>query len=238
MTSVAAASRARALIAFAVGGLLLAGAVAAPVGAATTYRYWSYWIGEDTTSSSPTWGYAIEGAGTRVPSDGDVEGWRFGLAGQTSDIYPGTLPDFATICADVEASTETKRVALVVDPGAATEAPAGETPGEPISTCVQIENSATGLEVLASVAEIRLDAGFVCGIDGYPASECAPLVDDTETVQAAPAPVDSETPDATAAPAAASEEPSNSGTPVITAVAISALALVGFWVWRRSRRQA
>jgi hypothetical protein len=238
VTSVAAASRARALIALAVGGLLLAGPVAAPAGATTTYRYWSYWIGTDTTGSSPTWGYAIEGAGTRVPSDGDVEGWRFGLAGQTSDIYPSAIPEFATICADVEASEETKRVALVVDPGDAAEAPVGESPGEPISACVQIENSATGLEILASVTEIRLDAGFVCGIDGYPASECAPLVDDTETVQTAPAPVDTETPEAAEVAEATSEEPSNSGTPLITAVAISALALVGFWLWRRSRRQA
>lgn len=234
MNPVATASRARALIAPAVGGLLLLGAVAAPANAATTYRYWSYWMGNDTTSSSPKWGYAIEGAGTRVPRDGDVEGWRFGLAGQTSDIYPEPLPDFSTICANVEQSPDVKRVAIVVDPGDPAEAPAGEAPAGPISTCVQIEDSATGLDVLASVAQIRLDAGFVCGINGYPASECAPLVDDTDTMQTAPARAAGETPAATQV--AASAEPNTSGTPLITSIAISVLALAGFWLWRRSRR--
>ena len=238
MSPVSAAPRARVLIALAVGGFLLLGAVGTPASAATTYRYWSYWIGTDTTGSSPTWGYAIEGAGTRIPRDGDVEGWRFGLAGQTSDIYPEPLPNFAEICADVEASRDGKRVALVIDPGDAAEAPAGETPGEPISTCVEIEDSATGLDVLASIAEIRLDAGFVCGIDGYPVNECAPLVDDSETVQTAPMQVASETPEVTQIAAPASEEPNTSGTPLITAIAISVLALIGFWLWRRSRRPA
>ena len=82
--------------------------------ATTTYRYWSYWIVDAGTS--PEWGYASEGAGTRVPADGSVEGWRFGLAGQVSDIKPSVEPDFESICAGTERQDDTKRVGIVIDP--------------------------------------------------------------------------------------------------------------------------
>jgi len=250
VTFVATAPRARALIALAVGGPLLLGAVVAPASAATKYRYWSYWIGSDTTSSSPTWGYAAEGAGTRVPADGDVEGWRFGLASQMSDIYPAALPDFAAICAEVEQAADSKRVAIVIDPGEPSQAPDGESPGSLVSTCVVSEPSATSLQILQSVAPVRIDAGFVCGIDGYPARECAPLVDEVEErADVGNAIADESSGSAETVPESTTasgnfelsgqsgpSEPSESGTPLITAAAISILALVGFWLWRRSRR--
>jgi hypothetical protein len=251
VTSVATALRARVLIASAVSGLVLLGAVATPVSAATTYRYWSYWIGTDTTGGAPQWGYAVEGAGTRVPVDGDVEGWRFGLAARTSDIYPDTLPDFASICAEVDPSDDSKRIAVVVDPGEPADAPDGETPGPLTTTCVVAELSATSLDILQTVATVRTDAGFVCGIDGYPAIECAPLVD--EPVESAVTSSDITPKDVTQEGAAqqgdsdrqntdevdttaASPDTSGSGTPLITAAVVSSAAIIGFGLWRRSRR--
>ena len=239
MKLVATAPRARVLIASAVSCVVLLGAVATSASAAATYRYWSYWIGNDTTDTSPEWGYAVEGAGTRVPADGDVEGWRFGLAGRTSDIYPGVLPDFAAICADVEQADDSKRVAVVIDPGKPAEAPAGERPGSLTTTCVVAEASATSLEILQIVATVRTDAGFVCGIGGYPARECAPLVDEPTQADDPTQAEETNTVTEESAESTAATDPSDtsgSGTPLITAAVVSIAALIGFGLWRRSRQ--
>ena len=48
---------------------------------ATGYRYWSFW---DRTGT--TWTYATQGPSTAVPSDGDVQGFRFAVS---EDSAPG-----------------------------------------------------------------------------------------------------------------------------------------------------
>ena len=219
--------------------LALAGVVnvvAPPADASTAYRYWSYWTAEPDATQ---WQYATEGSGTRIPSDGSVEGWRFGIAGDATRIQPGTLPDFAAICADFEATTDGKRVAVVIDPGSPEEAPENEAPGAVLTQCVVAAEKATGLQILQTIAEVRMDAGFVCGVNGYPAQECAPLVELPEAIDAAAA---------VEAPASDTEEVVNSstqlpaeststGTPLITAATVSVLALVGFGIWRHRRRE-
>jgi len=199
------------------------------------YRYWSYW----TSSSDGTWKYASEGSGTRIPADGDVEGWRFGIAGDESFIQPSSPPDFDSICAQQNGGEGTKRIAVVIDPGSSSEAPAGEEPGSIRTECVVTNEKATGYQVLAEVAEVRTDAGFVCGLDGYPASECAPVVDVPEVTEA-DSPTDpgvddlSEPTSATTA-SDASTSTRDPGTPLLTAVAVSLIALIGFGIWRRRR---
>jgi len=199
------------------------------------YRYWSYW----TSSSDGTWKYASEGSGTRIPADGDVEGWRFGIAGDESFIQPSSPPDFDSICAQQSNREGTKRIAVVIDPGSPSEAPAGEEPGSIRTECVVTNEKATGYQVLTEVAEVRTDAGFVCGLDGYPVSECAPLVDVPEVTEA-----DSSTDLAenevaeSASTITASNEPTSTrdpGTPLLTAAAVSLVALIGFGIWRRRR---
>jgi len=199
------------------------------------YRYWSYW----TSSSDGTWKYASEGSGTRSPADGDVEGWRFGIAGDESFIQPSSPPDFDSICAQQSNREGTKRIAVVIDPGSPSEAPAGEEPGSIRTECVVTNEKATGYQVLTEVAEVRTDAGFVCGLDGYPVSECAPLVDVPEVTEA-----DSSTDLAenevaeSASTITASNEPTSTrdpGTPLLTAAAVSLVALIGFGIWRRRR---
>ena len=73
-----------------------------------------------------------------------------------------------------------KRVALVVDPGYASEAPEGEEPIGALSTCVVADESASGYDILRSQLEVREQGGLVCGIGGFPAHECAPVIDTSE----------------------------------------------------------
>ena len=139
MTTRGATPTHRSISAAALIAVLVVGVATPSAVATTTYRYWSYWIVDAGTS--PEWGYASEGAGTRVPADGSVEGWRFGLAGQVSDIKPSVEPDFESICAGTERQDDTKRVGVVIDPGTVDESPDGEQPGALVATCVVVDKS-------------------------------------------------------------------------------------------------
>jgi len=215
----------------------------------SAYRYWSYF-----TSSDGTWTYAMKGPADLVPADGTVDGWRFAV---TSDAMatppnPTAAPDFATLCKDVPAEAGKKRVGLVIDAGPAAVAPAGETPLNRSVACTVVPVDATGLQVLESLDKVRLDKGLVCGIDGYPATECSPTVDialadlngDTPTAASA-APATSASSDAMSTQAAPSE--SSSATPTstssgngsmrITFLIIGLVILVVGFVITRNRRR-
>lgn len=207
--------------------------VALPAEASTAYRYWSYWTAEP---GDVTWRYAAEGSGTRIPADGAVEGWRFGIAGDDARIQPGPTPDFATICAGVEAPAEGKRVAVVIDTGSDAEAPEGESPSPVAIECVVTAESTTGLRILQEISEVRMDAGFVCGIDGYPARECAPLVDLSTQAPTGTEPSDTDSSAAQLNAASEMNPSTDTGTPLVTAAVLSIVALAGFGIWRRRRR--
>ena len=247
MTTRGATPTHRSISAAALIAVLVVGVATPSAVATTTYRYWSYWIVDAGTS--PEWGYASEGAGTRVPADGSVEGWRFGLAGQVSDIKPSVEPDFESICAGTERQDDTKRVGVVIDPGTVDESPDGEQPGALVATCVVVDESATGLAIAQAVADMRVESGFVCGIDGYPASECAPLVEVPTTSRADDAsPTQSDEVDNVDQIDAASgvsdspDEPptqeTSPTTPLAAALTVSVIAVVGIALWRRSRQAA
>ena len=223
----------------ALGALVIAGAlsvVTLPAEGATAYRYWSYWNAEP---SSTEWQYATEGSGTHIPSDGAVEGWRFGVAGEATRTQPSVIADFPSICGEVDAPAQGKRVAVVIDPGNPTEAPEGEAPGSVMTECVVTDDGSTGLQILQTIANVRMDAGFVCGLNGYPERECAPLVDNPEvsTMPASASSSQKDIPASTTSSSQASDARVASGTPLITAVGISILALVGFGIWRHRRRE-
>jgi len=234
----------RAAVSGAFSAMVFAGAlgIAAPIANAdSAYRYWAYWTASSSAGDA-TWQYAIEGSGTRVPADGDVEGWRFGLGGEAEPLAPGTAPDFDAICGSTPPPADGKRVGVVVDSGILEHAPDGEQPGAIVTACVVADPAATGFQVLAEVTDIRTDAGFVCGLGGYPKTECAPLVstpagdDDAESVTATTSAAAS-SPEPVETTAGDAGEDSNIAAPLIAAATVSVLALVGFGIWRSSKRR-
>ena len=194
----------RSWVAVALAGTLVAlsSALAAPAAHAASYRYWSYW-----TAAGGAWEFSAVGAGSRVPDDGDVEGWRFATSGVVGDQAPRTPPAFGDICAGPDPAPDAKRVALVVDPGAAADAPPGESPPGAWATCVEVPLEASGYDVLRAAAQVRTDRGLICAINDFPARECAVAVADpgpaADAAQASDAPRASDAPQASdAVPAA------------------------------------
>jgi len=141
---------------------------------ATAFRFWSYWLGAENG-----WAFATQGA-ARVPKDGSVDGWRFAVSPATgSTTPPRATSTFDAVCGDTAAVADRKRVGLVIDFGTAADAPPGQSPpGVTIVRCVVVPVSATGYQVLDAVGELRVKAGLICGIDGYPTTGCGERVAD------------------------------------------------------------
>lgn len=174
-------TRAHARIVSAAALTVMACALVTVPAEAAAYRYWTYW----QSPTAQSWEFATQGPGTSVPADGSVEGWSFRVSEESGadDAAPATLPDFDALCGGTAAGSDLKRIGLVVDPGAPELAPAGETAIVPLATCVSIDIDATGYDVLRSVMEVRTENGLVCGLGGYPAGECAPVLDDAEVAE-------------------------------------------------------
>ncbi|MFI8068937.1 SCO2322 family protein [Streptomyces sp. NPDC086033] len=169
----------RALLLSLLAGLLLA--TASPAHAAG-YRYWSFW---DRTGS--TWTYATEGPSTAVPSDGDVQGFRFAVSEDSADAdTPRGTASFTAICGGTAARDGRKRVALVLDFGTASDAPSGEKPPARRTECAVVPRDATTAEALATTAKpLRYNTNaLLCAIAGYPETGCGEQV----TGAAKPAP--------------------------------------------------
>lgn len=141
---------------------------------ATSYRFWTYWLGGDSD-----WSFSSQGA-SRRPADGTVDGWRFAISeASSSTIPPRHSSSFGRICGSTDPVDGSKRVGLVVDFGTTSDAPDGETPGALINTCVVAPEDANGYEVLDLAAvQMRTESGLICGLNGYPAAECGVVVAD------------------------------------------------------------
>ncbi|MEZ5185814.1 MAG: SCO2322 family protein [Candidatus Nanopelagicales bacterium] len=205
---------------------------------AATYRYWSYWTGGDQ------WSYSGRGPAFRVPADASVEGWRFVVSPRDGSqaTAPTEASSYDQLCpGQPAAAAGQKRVAVVIDFGPAGIAPVGETPPATSTSCVTVPTSATGLQVLQKVAKLRFNAsGLICGIAGFPATECpgqtAGAVTETSatptrtTQPVAPDPVTVPAPDTqlTHAPRTTSQSPTPTPsltTPRSSSGAPSAIAL-------------
>lgn len=172
MTRRIARPRAAAITALLAVAALLVGGWAAPA-EATSYRFWAYWLGTDNG-----WSFSSQGA-SRVPADGTVDGWRFAISeASSSTIPPRHTPSFARICGSTEPVDGSKRVGVVVDFGTTADAPDGESPPAMVTACVVAEPGANGYDVLTELVQIRTDAGLICGMGGYPATECGAAVAD------------------------------------------------------------
>lgn len=213
--------------------LLVLGAVLTVLGAGTAqaagYRYWSFWEGKGTG-----WAYATQGPSLVRPDDGAVQGFRFSVSEDSQDsAKPRRAPDFAAICADTPAKEGSKRVALVIDPGTAADAPDGETPPAPRTACAQVAEDASAAEALASVAKpLRYSSeALLCAISDYPASGCGEQVSGTghaDTTSQAPA-----SPSASAHPGSGGGGPSAGVLAGVAAVLLLGVAAV---VQARRRR--
>ncbi|MEV0782486.1 SCO2322 family protein [Streptomyces sp. NPDC050423] len=158
--------------------LIVLSSVLAVLGTGTAqaagYRYWSFWEG-----SGSGWAYATQGPSLVRPDDGAVQGFRFAVSADSQDAAkPRRSPDFSEICADTPARTGTKRVALVIDPGTAADAPESETPPPPRTACAQVPKDASSAVALASVAKpLRYGSdALLCAISGYPVTGCGEQV--------------------------------------------------------------
>jgi len=144
--------------------------------AADGYKYWNYFHVTDGRFV-----FASTGPSDYVPKDGTVEAYRYGLSSTAEGIPPRTDATTYTvddICAGSPAKAGQKRVGVLIDYGTAQEAARGETPKEPRAACAVVPSKANGQQVLDAVADVRLDAQLLCGIDGYPVKSCSVTVKD------------------------------------------------------------
>jgi len=152
-----------------------------PSHGAKGYRYWGYF---QATAGASAWSAAMTGPSVEV-NDGDVEGWIFVFSSNDIPaVTPMMDPDFATLCGETPETSGKIRVGLVVDFGAGNIAPDGEIPNEFFSDCVVVDKGSLGLDVLEAAFDVRAgDSGLICGIAGYPASECGAEIDEPAAEQ-------------------------------------------------------
>jgi hypothetical protein len=150
---------------------LLAATITPAQAASTGYRYWGYF---QAAPKATAWTAAMTGPTVDI-ADGSVEGWAFTFSSEAipDATSPSVLPDFQSICGKTRAVTGKKRIAIVIDFGAAYLAPPGEKPLLTVKRCITIDKKAQGIDVLGKVVRVRGDkSGLICGLSGYPRKEC------------------------------------------------------------------
>ncbi len=143
---------------------------------AAGYRYWSFW-----DRDGGAWIYATLGPSLARPSDGTVQGFRFAVSEDSSDAAePRGTAAFDSICAKTPPKDGTKRVALVLDFGTASDAPSGVTPPAARTACARIAPDGTTADALAAVAgPLRYNtSALLCAIAGYPKAGCGEQISD------------------------------------------------------------
>ncbi|MER7699469.1 MULTISPECIES: SCO2322 family protein [unclassified Streptomyces] len=219
--------------------LVAASAVLLGAGSAEAagYRYWSFWQG-----NGENWEYATQGPSLLRPDDGTVQGFRFAVSEDSGDAaQPRRAPDFGAICAGTPAKDGAKRVALVIDPGTAADAPEGEEPPAPRTACAQVAPDASSAEALASVAKpLRYDSSaMLCAISGYPESGCGEQVsgEDGSAKPSAPSTTGDASKTADASKSAPDDEDGGGGPSVGLLVGLGAVLLLGVAAVVQARRR-
>jgi hypothetical protein len=142
--------------------------------AVTGYRYWNYFH-----VTGGEYVFAKTGPADFVPKDGSVEAYRYGLSSATDGLEPrtgATTYTAAAICRGASPGSGEKTVGVLIDYGTADDAAAGERPPEPRAACAVVPVDADGQQVLDAVADVRVQEGVTCGIDGYPVRTCSVTV--------------------------------------------------------------
>ncbi|MFC9173390.1 SCO2322 family protein [Streptomyces sp. NPDC057107] len=198
---------------------------------AAGYRYWSFW-----ESDGKSWAYATQGPSLVRPDDGTVQGFRFAVSEDSADAHrPRHAPDFGAICASTPAKDGAKRVALMIDPGTAEDAPDGERPPAPRTACAQVAPDASSAEALASVAKpLRYDSSaMICAISGYPKTGCGEQVSGDGDGSGKP----TDAPSPSSAPATDDGSGSGGGPSAGLLLGIGAVLLLGVAAVFQARRR-
>lgn len=215
------------LAAVAGAATLVLGVAATSAHAETGFTYWGYYHLTDGE-----WVAAETGAADFTPGEGAFEGYHFATTTTMPDRPPRTDLTFDDVCAGTEAADDQKRVAVALDYGLAEENPAGDEPPANETLCAVVPTDANGQQVLDSVAQVRVQNGLTCGINGYPSTGCSLEVADAT-------PPASEDIVEFAVPADAEEEGADEGLPW-PLIGVGALVLVlvagGVWVARSRGR--
>ncbi|MCM2388724.1 SCO2322 family protein [Streptomyces albipurpureus] len=193
---------------------------------AAGYRYWSFWLGE-----GGSWVYATEGPASARPADGSVTGYRFSVSEDSADsAQPRQAPDFEAVCGATPPRPGAKRIALVIDPGTAKDAPTGEQPPAPRTACAQVPRAATAADALAAVAKpLRYNSqALLCAISGYPRTGCGEQLSGNRPTPAASPGTQSE--------ADQSDQDAGPSVGVLAGVA-AILTLGGAALWQSRRRR-
>nr|WP_308296263.1 SCO2322 family protein [Streptomyces sp. ISL-96] len=210
---------------------VLSGAAGSAQATTTGYRYWSFW-----ESDGGEWTYATQGPATARPADGDVIGFRFSVSEDSQDsAKPRYAPDsFDAVC-NTKTPTEdgskdgAKRIAVVIDPGTAADAPDGEQPPALRTACARTAADATAADALASVAKpLRYDStALLCAISGYPKTGCGDQVAGRDDAPTTHKPTEDGTED--------SNDSGPSAGLLVGLAAVLALGAAGVWQARRRR---
>ena len=197
------------------GGLFVATSaiLAAPV-QASEFRYWTYW-----TTTSQDWAFSSLGPAFRPADESTVEGWRLAVTSVDATTPPRVeVADvYDRACGDVAPQDGILRIAVVLDYGTATDAPAGETPPSLVIACAEVPDGATGFDALKSITDIRSERGFVCGLSGYPATGCGrDTVEPRIEPSAKPTPSSRESPSSTPTTQSPQAQPLQTPSPTAT----------------------
>jgi hypothetical protein len=141
---------------------------AVPAYAKPGYTYWGYYHSENGA-----WVASEQGANTYRPDDGAVEGLRWATTQAMPDRPPRADLTFEEICRGTEAAEGQKRIAFVIDPGTAEDAPEGDTPTQAEALCAAAPADATTQRALDGVADLRVENSLICGINGFPTTACS-----------------------------------------------------------------
>jgi cobalamin biosynthesis Mg chelatase CobN len=192
------------------------------------FKYWGYYRLTDGE-----WFASSKGADTVTPEDGTVEGWHYAVTTTKPDRPPRTDATFRDICAGETAAQGQKRVAVAIDYGTAAEADAGATPPQPEAMCAVVPAGANGQQVLESVAQVRVEDGLSCAINGYPPTGCGDPVTGVD-IPGNESLVDFRMPSETQQQSAGGAEEGNSSWPLVgVGVLVLVLAAGGVVLARR-----
>jgi hypothetical protein len=162
------------LVTLTIAAALLLQVLTSTAAHASDYRYWTFWTG----NPDGTWTFAQKGPADIKVTDNFVEGWRFTISPASGGSpQPRITAIYNQLCPSLTVPAGKVGVAVVIDYGINSEAPTGETPpAGPVTKCVAIPSGSSAADALAAAGTVRANKGLVCGINGYPATECGVAV--------------------------------------------------------------